>query len=81
MASTVPSKLVAVPAGGMRDLEPAHDARNPGTPPDLEWVADVRVNLSAVERRAATVSPSARRSHCARSGSSRRLIIPMMSPM
>jgi deoxyribose-phosphate aldolase len=55
MASTVPSKLVAVPAGGMRDLEPAHDTRNPGTPLDLDWVADVRVNLSAVERRAATM--------------------------
>lgn len=55
MASTVPSKLVAVPAGGMRDPEPAHDTRNPGTPLDLDWVADVRVNLSAVERRAGTI--------------------------
>ena len=55
MASTVPSKLVAVPAGGAPDIEPAHDDRNPGTPLDLDWVADVRVNLSAVERRAATI--------------------------
>ena len=55
MASTAPSKLVAVPTGGTRDIEPAHEDRNPGTPLDLDWVADVRVNLSAVERRAATI--------------------------
>jgi deoxyribose-phosphate aldolase len=30
-------------------------ARNPGTALDLDWVKDVRVNLSAVERRAATI--------------------------
>lgn len=30
--------------------------RNPGTPLDLEWVAGVRVNRSAVERRAATLA-------------------------
>ncbi len=29
--------------------------RNPGTPLDLAWVRDVRVNRSAVERRAATI--------------------------
>src|SRR4051795_4727193 len=29
--------------------------RNPGVPLDLEWVEDVRVNRSAVERRAATL--------------------------
>ena len=29
--------------------------RNPGTPLDLEWVEEVRVNRSAVERRAATI--------------------------
>ena len=56
MASTVPTKLVAVPTtGDVRALEPAHEARNPGTGLDLDWVADVRVNLSAVERRAATI--------------------------
>jgi deoxyribose-phosphate aldolase len=56
MASTVPTKLVAVPTtGGVREVEPAHEARNPGTGLDLDWVADVRVNLSAVERRAATI--------------------------
>ncbi len=31
--------------------------RNPGMPLDLEWVRDVRVNRSAVERRAATLPP------------------------
>jgi deoxyribose-phosphate aldolase len=30
-------------------------ARNPGLPLDLDWVRDVRVNRSAVERRAATL--------------------------
>lgn len=32
-----------------------HPERNPGTPLDLDWVGDVRVNTSAVERRAATL--------------------------
>jgi deoxyribose-phosphate aldolase len=35
-------------------------ARNPGVPLDLSWVADLRVNRTAVERRAATLT--ARRS-------------------
>jgi deoxyribose-phosphate aldolase len=30
--------------------------RNPGMPLDMDWVRQVRVNLSAVERRAATIS-------------------------
>ncbi|MGH7443344.1 MAG: deoxyribose-phosphate aldolase [Longimicrobiales bacterium] len=34
---------------------PGVHARNPGFPLELEWVRDVRVNRSAVERRAATV--------------------------
>ncbi len=35
---------------------PVHDAeRNPGMPLDLGWVRQVRVNRSAVERRAATI--------------------------
>ncbi|HEX2201989.1 MAG TPA: deoxyribose-phosphate aldolase [Longimicrobium sp.] len=59
MASTVPTKLMAVPAGDPAPDAPARDAhdeaRNPGTPLDLDWVADVRVNRSAVERRAATI--------------------------
>ncbi len=32
-------------------------ARNPGMPLQLDWVRDVRVNRSAVERRAATLGP------------------------
>lgn len=31
--------------------------RNPGMPLELDWVRDVRVNRSAVERRAATIAP------------------------
>lgn len=31
------------------------DARNPGTPLDLDWVRELRINRSAVERRAATL--------------------------
>src|SRR5437016_7598920 len=33
----------------------AQPGRNPGVPLDLDWVAEVRVNRSAVERRAATI--------------------------
>jgi deoxyribose-phosphate aldolase len=36
-------------------LAPAHFERNPGMPLDLGWVNAVRVNRSAVERRAATL--------------------------
>ncbi len=36
-------------------FEAAAHARNPGIPLDLGWVNSVRVNLSAVERRAATL--------------------------
>jgi deoxyribose-phosphate aldolase len=35
-------------------LAPAH-TRNPGMPLDMDWVRQVRVNRSAVERRAATI--------------------------
>jgi deoxyribose-phosphate aldolase len=38
----------------LRPAEPQPE-RNPGTPLDLEWVRDVRVNTSAAERRAATL--------------------------
>jgi deoxyribose-phosphate aldolase len=33
----------------------SHPERNPGTPLELDWVRDVRVNTSAAERRAATL--------------------------
>src|SRR5918911_4165504 len=41
-----------------QDRQPAavaQQARNPGMPLELDWVRDVRVNRSAVERRAATI--------------------------
>lgn len=59
MITTPQQKLVAVPGAGeaAEDAPHAHDeGRNPGMPLDLDWVADVRVNRSAVERRAATIS-------------------------
>ena len=51
------NRLVAVPAGGAAvDDEAGHEAgRNPGMPLDLDWVEAVRVNRSAVERRASTI--------------------------
>jgi deoxyribose-phosphate aldolase len=45
---------VAVPAPLSRPAE-SHPARNPGTPLQLDWVREVRVNTSAAERRAATL--------------------------
>ena len=39
----------------MPDVAPHDFPRNPGIPLDLGWVRDVRVNRSAVERRAATL--------------------------
>ena len=43
----------AAPAGGERA---AHtEPRNPGMPLELDWVRDVRVNRSAVERRAGSI--------------------------
>jgi deoxyribose-phosphate aldolase len=56
--STLPhNKLIAVPTGAAQVLESLeHDEhRNPGTELDLDWVEAVRVNRSAVERRAATL--------------------------
>jgi deoxyribose-phosphate aldolase len=52
--ATLYERLVAVPAGD----DPRHEEaehRNPGTVLDLDWVEGVRVNRSAVERRAATL--------------------------
>jgi deoxyribose-phosphate aldolase len=58
MMATLPhNKLIAVPTGAAQALESLdHDEhRNPGTELDLDWVEAVRVNRSAVERRAATL--------------------------
>ncbi len=38
-----------------RLAEPLRFERNPGIPLDMDWIRQVRVNLSAVERRAATI--------------------------
>jgi deoxyribose-phosphate aldolase len=54
-SSTRPQKLVAVPTGEPSHEAPHEEERNPGTPLDLDWVSGVRVNRSAVERRAATM--------------------------
>ena len=45
----------AAAAGGTDALDPRFIPRNPGVPLELDWVRDVRVNRSAVERRAATL--------------------------
>jgi deoxyribose-phosphate aldolase len=47
------------PTGVVRDVPraPTEHARNPGMPLELDWVRDVRVNRSAVERRAASIGP------------------------
>ncbi len=54
MATTRRKKLVAVPNRKTEPF-PHHEERNPGTSLDLDWVEAVRVNRSAVERRAATI--------------------------
>jgi deoxyribose-phosphate aldolase len=46
---------------GLRPVSPyqparAREGRNPGTPLDLDWVRDIRVNRSAAERRSATLT-------------------------
>ena len=38
-----------------RAVRTPDDPRNPGTPLDLDWVRELRINRSAVERRAATL--------------------------
>src|SRR6266516_6199393 len=61
---TVGAPPIAVPASRMPVVSPAGDGgvevhrrppRNPGGPLDLDWALAVRVNRSAVERRAATL--------------------------
>ena len=51
-----PGQIRPVPSLTPTPDRPVH-ARNPGTPLQLDWVRDVRVNRSAVERRAATIGP------------------------
>jgi len=42
-------------ASGAQTADSGHDERNPGTPLNIDWIEDVHVNLSAVERRAKTL--------------------------
>ncbi len=53
---TVPTRyrFRTVPSPPVPRAHPT-DHRNPGTPLDLDWVRQIRVNRSAVERRAATI--------------------------
>ena len=43
------------PLSGAKHPAPAHPARNPGMALELDWLRSIRVNRSAVERRAATI--------------------------
>src|SRR5438309_11787075 len=53
-APAAPSRMPAAP--GPRGVEVhSRPPRNPGAPLDLDWALAVRVNRSAVERRAATI--------------------------
>jgi len=53
MSETPKQGIVAPSRAGPLDVPVT--PRNPGMPLELEWVEDVRVNRSAVERRAATL--------------------------
>src|SRR5262245_48705821 len=57
--ATVQQQRIISPGGEIPDVKDATDTRNPGSRLELDWVRDVRVNRSAVERRAATI-PSRR---------------------
>ena len=52
---TSPSKSAAASATGTSQLPQIHGARNPGTALDLDRIASVQANTSAIERRAATL--------------------------
>jgi len=52
MSSLPPAR---VPSSSAGTLEVPVTPRNPGTPLELDWIQEVRVNRSAVERRAATL--------------------------
>ena len=50
-----PAKPPAAPASAAKAAAPAAARRNPGYPLDLDWVGRIRMNRSALERRAATL--------------------------
>jgi deoxyribose-phosphate aldolase len=53
MPDPAPHRVIAPSAASLLEVPVA--PRNPGMPLELDWVEDVRVNRSAVERRAATL--------------------------
>jgi deoxyribose-phosphate aldolase len=53
MPDPAPHRVIAPSATSPLEVPVAH--RNPGMPLELDWVEDVRVNRSAVERRTATL--------------------------
>src|SRR5256885_16369697 len=56
--ATPASRMPVVPPSADRSVEVhRRPPRNPGGPLDLDWALAVRVNRSAVERRAATLPP------------------------
>lgn len=57
MAATARTAYRTPRPGAPAPEAPAHDQayRNPGIPLDLAWVREIRINRSAVERRAATI--------------------------
>ena len=54
MTQTMTSPKAAAQTGDAQ-LPQVHEPRNPGMALDLDWVAEVRANTSAIERRAATL--------------------------
>jgi len=54
MSPIEPKLRLSKPLSARDDAQPGGE-RNPGTPLDFDWVRAVRVNRSAVERRAATI--------------------------
>jgi deoxyribose-phosphate aldolase len=50
--ATIQTQRIVSPGAAVSD---ASDTRNPGSRLELDWVRDVRINRSAVERRAATI--------------------------
>src|SRR6266567_2196069 len=50
------TKRQTEPHSALQSVPVSHPQRNPGIPLDMDWVSRVRINRSAVERRAATMS-------------------------
>src|SRR6266700_3418113 len=50
------TKRQTEPHSALQSVPVSHIQRNPGMPLDMDWVSSVRINRSAVERRAATMN-------------------------